>query len=148
MRSRQLLTLAGAILALAGCVSAPRVPPVNTGPFTSRPPVTPRPAPVPSMTPAPPTSGFIPPEIMRGPGLQLVVGKNDAALLNLFGPPALDVEEGDARKLQFRGHQCVLDVFLYPLEPRATPVATWIEARRPSDGRDVDRAGCIQSLSR
>ncbi len=146
MRMQPSLTLVATSLALAGCV-APQVPPVNTGPFTTRTPA-PQPPPVPSMTPAPPTSGFIPPQIMRGPGLESVIGKNDTALLDLFGAPALSVEEGDARKLQFRGGQCVLDVFLYPLEPRATPVATWIEARRPSDGRDVDRAWCIQSLSR
>ena len=148
MRLPRHIALAAISLALAGCASAPRVPPVNTGPFADRPAPTAQPTPVPSMTPAPPTSGFIPPQIMRGPGLQLVIGKNDTALLNLFGAPALDVEEGDARKLQFRGSQCVLDVFLYPLEPRAAPVATWVEARRPSDGRDVDPASCISALGR
>lgn len=100
------------------------------------------------MKPAPPTAGFIPPQIMRGPGLEQVSGANATALANLFGPPVLDVVEGDARKLQFRGSTCVLDVFLYPLRPRAQPVATWIEARRPQDGRAVDRAGCIAALRR
>ena len=100
------------------------------------------------MTPAPPGAGFIPPQIMRGPGLEAVSGANATALANLFGAPALDVPEGDARKLQFRGASCVLDVYLYPLRPRAEPTATWIEARRPDNGRDVDRASCIAALRR
>ncbi len=141
------LGVAVTILSLSGCV-APNVPPARVGTSPPPQPVA-QPSPqVPSMTPAPPTSGFIPPQIMREPGLGTVIGRNDAALLNMFGAPALDVKEGDARKLQFRGSQCVLDVFLYPLEPRAAPVATWVEARRPSDGRDVDRARCIDALRR
>jgi hypothetical protein len=42
----------------------------------------------------------------------------------------------------------VLDVFLYPLKPGAAPVATYVDARRASDGRDVDRAACIAALMR
>jgi hypothetical protein len=26
------------------------------------------------------------------------------------------------------------------------PVATYVDARRPSDGRDVDRASCVAAL--
>lgn len=100
------------------------------------------------MNPAPPARGFIPPQIMRGAGLEDVSGASATRLLNLFGPPALDVPEGDARKLQFRGRECVLDVFLYPLRPGGEPSATWIEARRPDNGADVDRAGCIAALRR
>ena len=69
-------------------------------------------------------------------------------MLNTFGPPRLDVREGDMRKLQFTGEACVLDVFLYPLRPGAEPVATHVEARRTSDGLDVDRAACIAALAR
>ena len=100
------------------------------------------------MTPAPPSASFIPPQIMQGAGLERVIGASATALANMFGPPALDVAEGDARKLQFRGSQCVLDVYLYPLRPRVAPSATWIEARRPDNGREVDRAGCIRALRR
>ena len=51
------------------------------------------------------------------------------------------------RKLQFAGPPCVLDVYLYPLRPGAEPVATHVDARRESDGRDVDRAACIAALA-
>jgi hypothetical protein len=64
------------------------------------------------------------------------------------GPPRLDVHEGDMRKLQFAGPPCVLDVFLYPLRPGAEPVATSVDARRESDGRDVDSAACVAALAR
>ena len=52
------------------------------------------------------------------------------------------------RKLQFSGQACVLDVFLYPLRPGAEPVATYVDARRPSDGVEVDRAACVAALRR
>jgi hypothetical protein len=52
------------------------------------------------------------------------------------------------RKLQFTGEACVLDVFLYPPRQGAEPVATYVEARRPSDGQDVDRAACVAALRR
>jgi hypothetical protein len=81
-------------------------------------------------------------------GLEGVIEHNATALLNRFGPPRLDVSEGDMRKLQFAGEACVLDVFLYPLRPGAEPVATYVDARRPSDGLDVDRAACVAALQR
>ncbi len=75
--------------------------------------------------------------------------RHDAAsLLTQFGNPRLDVREGDMRKLQFAGEACVLDVYLYPLAPQGEPVATHLEARRASDGQDVDRAACVAALRR
>lgn len=82
------------------------------------------------------------------PGLEAVIGRNATALANLFGAPRLTVAEGDAVKLQFGGAACVLDVYLYPLQPRAEPTATYIDARRASDGVDVDRAACVKALRR
>jgi hypothetical protein len=55
------------------------------------------------------------------------------------------VWEGDARKLQFSGSPCILDVYLYPGAQGREPQATYVDARR-SDGRDVDRAACVQAL--
>lgn len=85
---------------------------------------------------------------MNLPGLEGVIGKNETALANIFGPPRLTVREGDVRKLQFLGEACVLDVYLYPLQPRAEPTATHVDARRASDGQDVDRAACVRALRR
>lgn len=80
------------------------------------------------------------------PGLEGVVGANTAQLTRQFGPARLDVWEGDARKLQFSGTACVLDIYLYPPSPGAEPKATYVEARRQSDGKDVDRIACVSAL--
>lgn len=82
------------------------------------------------------------------PGLEGVVGVNAGALTRLFGPPRLDVIEGDARKLQFIGTACLLDVYLYPSSRSREPLATYVDARRPSDGRDVDKGACVTALRR
>jgi hypothetical protein len=86
------------------------------------------------------------PQAQMLPGLEGVIGADEAALLRLFGPARLNVWEGDARKLQFAGTACVLDVFLYPAEQGGDPEATYVDARRASDGQDVDRAACIAAL--
>ncbi len=85
---------------------------------------------------------------MQLPGLEGVIGQNGTALANTFGAPRLEVREGDALKLQFSGEACVLDVYLYPLRPGAEPSATYVDARRASDGLDVDRAACVAALRR
>jgi len=104
---------------------------------------------VPATRPAPPaTGGFRAARVMNATGLEGVIGVDTAALQRQFGKPRLDVWEGDARKLQFTGEACVLDVFLYPPRPGATPTSTYIDARRASDGLDVDRAACVKALKR
>jgi hypothetical protein len=104
---------------------------------------------VPATKPAPPaTGGFRAARVMTMPGLESVIGADTAMLQRQFGTPRLDVWEGDARKLQFSGEACVLDVYLYPPSPGATPTATYVDARRASDGLDVDRASCVKALKR
>lgn len=135
------------IALLGACVSAGSAPAVVPDRTVTRPAPPPQQAVrVPPSNPAPPSSGFVPPQVMRAPGLENVIGAGAAQLERRFGKPRLDVIEGDARKLQYSGEACVLDIFLYPLEPRGAPVATHIEARRASDGRDVDRAACVRAL--
>lgn len=80
------------------------------------------------------------------PGIEGVIGSTPSELTRQFGSPRLDVWEGDARKLQFTGNACVLDVYLYPAEPGREPQATYVDARTPSDGQDTDRAACIAAL--
>ncbi len=80
-------------------------------------------------------------------GLESVMGRGARALTALFGTPDLDVREGAARKLQFLGPACVLDVYLYPPRVGGDPVATHVDARLP-DGRDMDRSSCVAALSR
>jgi hypothetical protein len=112
-------------------------------------PTTARVASVPATRPAPPaTGGFRTARVMNATGLEGIIGADTAALQRRFGKPRLDVWEGDARKLQFTGEACVLDVYLYPPSPGATPTATYVDARRASDGLDVDRAACAKALTR
>jgi hypothetical protein len=109
------------ILALAAC--GPTAPPVST------------PAP-PPLAPAAPALG-----------LDRVMGQTAPTLTTLFGPAALDVHEGQARKLQYRSPACVLDTYLYPPAGGGDAKVTWIDTRTPT-GADFDRASCIASLAR
>jgi hypothetical protein len=112
-------------------------------------PVPPKSAPKPSRKPAPPllrpVAPLPAPRIQPSPGLEGVIGANAAELTKQFGPPRLDVSEGDARKLQFTGIPCVLDIYLYPPIAGKPPLASYVAARR-SDGRDVDRVACVMAL--
>ena len=81
------------------------------------------------------------------PGLAGVIGATPNQLVALFGPPRLDIVEGDARKLQFSAKPCVLDAYLYPPAPGRTPETTYLDARL-GDGRNIDRAGCVAALRR
>ena len=130
----------------AACVAVPSAEPPRREPEPAPAQQSRQPPPARPQQPAP--QGFVMPQVLRLPGLERVIERDGTALLNTFGPPRLDVREGDMRKLQFTGEACVLDVFLYPLRPGAEPVATHVEARRPSDGLDVDRAACIAALAR
>lgn len=80
-------------------------------------------------------------------GLESVIGRGAPALTALFGTPDLDSREGNARKLQFLGPACVLDVYLYAPRAGGDPIATHVDARLP-DGRDMDRSSCVAALSR
>jgi hypothetical protein len=128
---------------LAACTAVP--PASQPAPPVARPPA----GGVPPTRPvAPPAAPFRTPEIEHVPGLEGVLEQDATALQRLFGLPRLDVREGDARKLQFAGTACVLDVFLYPLRRGSEPVATYVEARRASDGVEVDRVACARALQR
>jgi len=87
-----------------------------------------------------------PAQVQALPGIDGVIGATAADLTRQFGKPRLEVWEGDARKLQFSAAACILDVFLYPGAAGREPQATYVDARRASDGQDVDRAACIAAL--
>lgn len=80
-------------------------------------------------------------------GLGDVMGKNVAELKRMFGEPRIDVVEVYGRKLQFSGKPCILDAYLYPDGKNGQEIVTHIDARR-SDGAEVDRAACVNALSR
>ncbi|USI72313.1 hypothetical protein [Sphingomonas morindae] len=110
-----------ALLLLAGCATTP--PPGGTAPPPARPPR------------------------QHEAGLERVLGRTAAQLVELFGEADLDLHEGGARKLQFVGPACVLDAYLASPHAGAEPVVTYVDARLP-DGDDIDRASCVAALSR
>ncbi|WP_239806786.1 hypothetical protein [Croceicoccus hydrothermalis] len=103
--------------------------------------------PLPQRPDVPTSTAFRAPRVMNLPGLEGVIGADAGRLVQQFGTPRLDVWEDDARKLQFAGSACTLDIYLYPAAPRAQERATYVDARR-SDGREVDRAACVRALRR
>ena len=136
----RVVLVAALIPALAACGGSPRPesPGARPAPGQGRPALTvPRePVRTPPLTARP----------LALPGLEGLIGAGPAELGRQFGKPRLDVIEGDARKLQFIGAACVLDIYLYPAAPGREPVATYVDARRASDGQDVDRAACVAAL--
>ena len=97
----------------------------------------------------PPTNRPPPTALVQvAPGLEGVIGASAGQLSRQFGAPRLEVWEGDARKLQFTGMACVLDIYLYAPTDGREPQATYVDARRASDGQDVDRAACIAALKK
>ncbi len=100
----------------------------------------------------PPAASTLPPGAFRtapaqdAAGLEGVLGARAGALTRRFGPARIDLAEGDARKLQFLGSACVLDIFLYPGQPGAEPVAAHVETRSRKDGSKTDPARCIREV--
>jgi hypothetical protein len=74
-------------------------------------------------------------------------GQTARALVAQFGQPRIDLREGPARKLQFAGSACVLDIYLYPPRGRGEAVATHFDARL-RDGQSVNPASCVATLRR
>ncbi len=134
--NHKVFPLLGLSLLLAACGSTGAV---NRAPVQSTGKVR---TPVRAPVPAPPRRA----QVQAAPGLEGVIGATPDDLIREFGPARLDVWEGDARKLQFTGQPCVLDIYLYPPAPGREPQATYVEARRASDGQEVDRAACIAAL--
>lgn len=80
-------------------------------------------------------------------GVDRVMGADARDLRALFGLPQQDVREEGARKLQFGNGICILDAYLYPPNKGKDPVVTYVSTRL-TDGRDTDKAACINALSR
>lgn len=105
-------------------------------------PAIPRPA-VPSRPPvaAPPTT------VVRPVQQNSLIGNSADAIGRMFGKPRLDLHEGPARKLQYAGTACILDIYFYPARAGAEPVATHVDARTP-DGRNAEVNSCAAALRR
>jgi len=88
------------------------------------------------------------PQVMAAQGLEGVIGASPRALLQRFGTPRIDLVEGDARKLQFAGASCVLDIFIYPVAAAAEPTATHVMARLRAGGAPAEPRACIRKVER
>lgn len=122
-------------LSLAACASG------SAGPRPARPAT--------ASGSAPRSTIVVMPEVMAPAGLAGVIGASAPALLQRFGTPRIDLAEGDARKLQFTGPACVLDIYLYPLAAAgAAPTATHVEARLRQGGAPADPGACIREVER
>ena len=86
-----------------------------------------------------------PPPTRAVAGLEAVIGRTAAILSARLGRPALDIREGEARKLQYESPACILDAYLYPPARGGEPIVIHVDARLP-DGRDMDRASCVAAL--
>jgi len=135
---RALAVLALAALLLGGCGSG------GSGPRPARASAAPA-----KPSSAPRSSIVVVPEVMAPAGLDGVIGAPAAALTRRFGSPRIDLAEGDARKLQFAGPACVLDIYLYPVTASAPePTATHVEARLRQGGAPTDPGSCIREVEK
>jgi hypothetical protein len=102
--------------------------------------------PVPRGSP-PPVTAAPPPTVVKPVQNNSLIGQSADAAQRMFGKPRLDVTEGAARKLQFEGSACVIDIYYYAPRAGAPPVATHVDARTP-DGRSAELNSCVETLRR
>lgn len=122
-------TLAVAALFLGGCAGGGKPSPARgSGGITPR------------------STIVVVPQVMAAQGLEGVIGSSADALTRRLGVPRIDLVEGDARKLQFAGAACVLDIFLYPPGAGAEPTAAHVEARLRQGGAPADAGACIREI--
>jgi hypothetical protein len=87
------------------------------------------------------------PPVPASEGAENVIGRDAGDLFRMFGEARLDIREGVARKLQYRGEACVLDAYLYAPREGAEPVVTHVDTR-DRNGEPVEREACIRALRR
>jgi hypothetical protein len=106
-----------------------------------------KPAPSPrQMTASVRSRTVVVPEVRVPAGLGDVISAPATALTRRFGTPRIVLAEGDARKLQFAGSTCVVDIFLYPVAASVEPTATHVEARLRQGGAPIDPLACIREV--
>lgn len=76
-----------------------------------------------------------------------LIGRTAGELAQLFGPPAQEAYELDARRLQWANGRCVLDAYLLAKGGRGERRAIYADARTPA-GEAVDAEACAATLRR
>ena len=104
-------------------------------------------APRPASTPAPvPTQTEAPTAAASQHDHRTLNGMTANELVEHFGRPRLQIQEGESTKLQFDGASCVLDFYLYPA-PGGSPRVSHIDARN-AQGGDVSAQSCVHEIER
>ncbi len=103
----------------------------------SPPKATPPEPPVPAPAPEPPAAE---PELKIDDDPGQLMGLEGAALKELLGEPGYRREDADARVWQYRGHDCMLDVYLYRDGEESPHYVTYYEFRGDGGGRMCFRA--------
>lgn len=98
-------------------------------------------------TPAPTPKPVAPAPVASDPhDHRTVNGMTANELVQHFGKPRLQIVEGDGTKLQFKGPNCFLDVYLYPPSGSGgAPRAAHIEARN-LQGSDISAQSCASTI--
>lgn len=102
------------------------------------------PTPAPTPTPTRPTAAT--PAAPDSLDHRTLNGMTANQLIEHFGRPRLQIQEGEGTKLQFAGASCVLDFFLYPGQGGA-PRVTYIDARNLQGG-EVNSQACVHEIER
>ncbi len=136
---------AGLVWALAACQApAPAaVPPVADAPADE--PADQAPSTGAAAAPPEPATAALPPEPVIDDDPQQLVGIGPVALSAILGEPELIRREAPAEIWQYRGDDCVFDVFLYDTAGRRE--VTYVEARDVAAQRSDARA-CLNGLLR
>jgi hypothetical protein len=103
-------------------------------------------APRPAATPAPVTPAVPAPAATDQHDHRTLNGMTANELIQHFGRPRLQIQEGEGTKLQFAGTSCVLDFYLYPV-PGGAPRVSHIDARNLQGG-DVSAQSCVYEIER
>ena len=103
-------------------------------------------APRPASTPTPAKPAAAIPAAIGQHDHRTLNGMTAKELIEHFGRPRLQIQEGEGTKLQFAGANCVLDFFLYPAQGGA-PKVSHIDARNLQGG-DVSAQSCVHEIER
>lgn len=103
-------------------------------------------APRPAPTPAPTRPAASEPTATDGHDHRTLNGMTANELVEHFGRPRLQIQEGEGTKLQFAGATCVLDFYLYRAQGGA-PRVSHIDARN-FQGGNVSAQSCVHEIER
>lgn len=123
------------LLLLAGCAAAPEQPLPAAALVVEQP----DPDPVGEVVAEPAA------EVAPLPNPDDLLGLEPKGIQELLGPVSLKRWEGTAQVMQFKGGQCVMDIYFFENQPGGAFEAAYLSARNLS-GADVDTASCLTSL--